>query len=135
MAKGGDERRRLRKTILKYEDNPLDVELSGEQDEEMKLVRAIEEKGKDELAVIVAEFGDDVGDDVIRAWQKDVLSCHELFQDQLKNCMLQTIFYCPSLSYIHTHTHTQTHTFLTHNKLLFTHSLIYTTDRYFIFWK
>ena len=67
MAKGGDERRRLRKTILKYEDDPLDIELSGEQDEEMKkLVMAIEEKGKDELAAIVAESGDDVGDDVMR---------------------------------------------------------------------
>ena len=132
MAKGGDERRRLCKTILKYEDDPLDVELSGEQDEEMKkLVMAIEEKGKDELAAIVAEFGDDV----MRAWQKDVSSCYEFFQDQLKNCMLQTIFYCPSLSYTHTHTHTHTHFLHLTHKLLFTHSLIYTTDRYFIFWK
>ena len=104
VAKGGDERRRLRKTILKYEDDPLDIELSGEQHEEMKkLVMAIEEKGKDELAAIVAESGDDVGDDVMRAWQKDVSSRHEFFQDQLKNRMLQTIFYCPSLSYTHTH--------------------------------
>ena len=45
MAIGGDERRRLRKTILKYEDDPLGIELSGQQDKEMKrLVMAIEER-------------------------------------------------------------------------------------------
>ena len=67
--------------------------------EEMKkLVMVIKEKGNDELAAIVAESGDDVEDDVMHAWQKDVSSCHEFFQDQLKNHMLQIIFYCPSLS-------------------------------------
>lgn len=33
-----------------------------------KLVMAIEEKGKDELAAVVAESGNNVGDDVMRAW-------------------------------------------------------------------
>ena len=48
-------------TILKYEDDPLDIELSGEQDEELQqLVTAIKEKGKDHLAAIVAESGEDV---------------------------------------------------------------------------
>ena len=110
MAKGGDERRRLRKIILKYEDDPLDIELSGEQDEEMKkLVMAIEEKGKDELAAIVAESGDDVGDNVIRTWQKDVSSRHEFFQDQLKIVCCKpfsTVHLSLSLLHAHTHTHT-----------------------------
>lgn len=50
----------MQKTILKYKDDPLDIELSGDQDEELQqLVTAIEEKGKDELAAIVAESGKD----------------------------------------------------------------------------
>ena len=89
----------MRKTILKYEDDPLDTELSGEQDEELiilqQLVTAIEEKGKDDLAAIVAESGEDVGDEVIRAWQKDVSSRHEFFKDQLKNRMF--LSFCLSL--------------------------------------
>ena len=97
LAKGSDERRRMRKTILKYEDDPLDIELSGEQDEELqRLVTAIEEKGKDDLAAIVAESGEDVGDEVMRAWQKDVSSRHESFKDQLKNRMF--LFLSLSLS-------------------------------------
>lgn len=56
LTKGSDERQQLHKTILKYEDDLLDVELSSEQDEDMqKLVIVTEEKGKDELAKIVLE--------------------------------------------------------------------------------
>lgn len=52
----------------KYEDNPLDIELSSDQDEEMqKLAMATE------LAAIVAESGEDVEGEVIRARQK---MCH-----------------------------------------------------------
>ena len=92
LTKGGDERRRLRKTISKYEDDPLDVELSGEQDEEMqKLVMAIEEKGQDELAKIATEC-EEIGDDVMRAWQNDVSSWQEFFKDQLKNRKLQSMY-------------------------------------------
>ena len=76
----------MRKTILKYEGDPLDVKLSGEQDEEMqKLVMAIEDKGQDELAKITSECGEEIGNDVMRAWQNDVSSQQEFFKDQLKN--------------------------------------------------
>ena len=93
LTKGGDERRRLRKTILKYEDDPLDVELSGEQDKEMqKLVMAIEEKGQDELAKIASECGEEIGGDVMRAWQNDVSSRQEFFKDQLKKRKLQSTY-------------------------------------------
>ena len=96
LAKGSDERRRIRKTILKYEDDPLDIELSGEQDEELqRLVMAIEEKGKEDLAAIVAESGEDVGDEVMRTWQKDVTTHHEFFKDQLKNRMSLSSFLLP----------------------------------------
>ena len=82
----------MQKTILKYEDDPLDIEL-GEQDEELqRLVMAIEEKGKEDLAAIVAESGDDVGDEVMRTWQKDVSTHHEFLKDQLKNRMSLSSF-------------------------------------------
>ena len=45
----------MRKTILKYEDDPLDVEKL------QQLVMAIEGKGKDDLAAIIAESGEDIG--------------------------------------------------------------------------
>ena len=78
---------------MKYEDDPLDVELSGEQDEEMqKLVMAIEEKGQDELANIASECGEEIGGDVMRAWQNDVSSRQEFFKDQLKNRKLQSTY-------------------------------------------
>ena len=73
----------MRKTILKYEGDPLDVKL---QDEEMqKLVMAIEDKGQDELAKITSECGEEIGSNVMRAWQNDVSSRQEFFKDQLKN--------------------------------------------------
>ena len=53
-----------------------------------KLVMAIEAKGKDQLSEIVAEaqqVGDEVGDDVLQAWQRDVTSRKEFFNDQLRN--------------------------------------------------
>ena len=40
-------------TILKYDNNPLDIESIGEQDEIRRFVTAIEEKGKEELSAIM----------------------------------------------------------------------------------
>ena len=88
FAKGSEKRRKLRKTIQKYEDS-LDIELSYQQDEEMqKLVMAIEAEGKDQLNAIISEaqqMGNEVGDDVLQAWQRDVTSLKEFFNDQLWN--------------------------------------------------
>ena len=76
----------MRKAIQKYEDS-LDIELSGQQDKEMqKLVMAIEANGKDQLGGIISEaqqMGDEVRDDVLQAWQRDVTSRKEFFSDQL----------------------------------------------------
>ena len=41
------------------------------------MIKAIEEKGKDDLAAIVAESGEDV--EVTHTWQKDVSTCHKFF--------------------------------------------------------
>ena len=88
LVKGSEERTKLRKAIQKHKD-PFEIELSDQQDEEMqKLVMAIEAKGKDQLSGIVAEaqqVGDEVGDDVLQAWQRDVTSRKEFFNDQLRN--------------------------------------------------
>ena len=49
LAKSSKERKKQHKAVLKYED-PLDVELSGEQDEELAaLVNAVDDKGKEDL--------------------------------------------------------------------------------------
>ena len=88
LVKGSEEQRKLCKAIQKYEDS-LDIELSGQQDKEMqKLVMAIEVNGKDQLGGIISEtqrMGDEVGDDVLQAWQRDVTSRKEFFSDQLRN--------------------------------------------------
>ena len=88
FVKGSEERRKLRKAIQKYEDF-LDIELSCQQDEEVqKLVMAIEANGKDQLGGIISEaqqMGNEVGDDVLQAWQRDVTSRKEFFNDQLRN--------------------------------------------------
>ena len=53
-----------------------------------KLVMAIEAEGKDQLNAIISEaqqMGNEVGDDVLQAWQRDVTSRKEFFNDQLWN--------------------------------------------------
>ena len=63
--------------IQKYDS--LDIKLSGQQDEEtQKLVMAIEAKGKNQLVGIISEtqqMGNEVGYDVLQAWQRNVTSC------------------------------------------------------------
>ena len=88
LLKSSKDRKKLRKTVLKYDD-PLDVELSGVQDEELtKLVQTIEEKGKEHLEAVFSEAdqtGEGSGDELRQAWVRDVSSRKEFFQDQLKN--------------------------------------------------
>ncbi len=89
-AKGSQERRNLRKTILRYE-HPLDVELNPTQDDELlQLVTAIDEKGQDQLDTVIAEanqFADGSGEELRKVWERDVTSRKEFYQDQLKNRM------------------------------------------------
>ena len=63
---------------------------SGQQDEEtQKLVMVIEAKGKNQLAGIISETqqtGNEVGYDVLQAWQRNVTSCKDFFNDQLWSC-------------------------------------------------
>ena len=88
LSKSSKDRKRLRKTVLKYED-PLDVELSGMQDEElMKLVQTIDDTGTEHLEAVFSE-ADQVtegnGEELRQTWERDVSSRKEFFQDQLKN--------------------------------------------------
>ena len=66
LLKSRNDRQKLHKTVLKY-DNPLDVELSRVQDEELtKRVQTIEEKGKEYLEAVFSEAdqtGEGSGDD------------------------------------------------------------------------
>ena len=94
LLKSSKDRKKLRKTVLKYDD-PLDVELSGVQDDELtRLVQAIEEKGKEHLESVFSEAdqtGEGNGDELRRAWERDVSSRREFFQDQLKNRKLVVV--------------------------------------------
>ena len=80
---------KLRKAVLKYDD-PLDVELSGQQDEELAaLVNAVDVKGKEDSIFSEADrAGEGSGDELRRAWERDVSLQKEFYQDQLKNCKL-----------------------------------------------
>ena len=78
----------MRKTILSFEE-PLDIELTGEQDEELqRLVKVIEEQGGEHLETIITEAEQSekgTGDELRRVWDRDVTSRKEFFEDQLKN--------------------------------------------------
>ncbi len=82
LSKGSDQRRRMRKTILSYEDL-LDVELTGEQDEELqRLVKAIDEHGEEHLETVITEAeqsGEGTGDELRQVWDRDVTSRKEFF--------------------------------------------------------
>ena len=89
LVKGNEERRKLCKAIQKYE-HSLDIKLSDQQDEEtQKLVMVIEAKGKNQLVGIISEtqqMGNEVGYDVLQAWQRNVTFCKDFFNDQLWSC-------------------------------------------------
>ena len=63
---------------------------------------AIEAKGKDQLSGIIAEarqIGDE--DDILQAWQRDVTSQKEFFNDKLRNLK------CNINTYLKKQSHTQ----------------------------
>ena len=66
-----------------------DVQLGQSQDDELlQLVTAIQEQGQEQLESVfkeAGEVGEEVGDEVRQAWERDVVSRREFFEDQLKN--------------------------------------------------
>ncbi len=88
-TRGSQDRRNLRKVVLRYEEDALDIELSPDQDDEMgKLVTAIQENGKEHLEAIYAEAEqakEGGGEEVRQTWERDMLARKDFFQDQLKN--------------------------------------------------
>ncbi len=56
VVKGTRDRKRLRKALLKFEEDHLDIGLTEEQSDEMtQLVMAVQEKGQKELEAIIEE--------------------------------------------------------------------------------
>ena len=92
LAKKGKEVKRLQKALSKFDDTSFDVELRGDQAEDIqKLVSAIDEKGQDELQAIYMEaenVDEGIGDALREAWERDVTEHKEFFEDQLKNSTL-----------------------------------------------
>ncbi len=81
-------RKRLRKSLLKYED-ALDIVVMGEHDDEMKrLVMVIEENGCEELDAIVAEAehaGEGNGEALEDFRERDLKARRKFFEDKLTN--------------------------------------------------
>ena len=95
LARKGKEVKRLQKALSKFDETSLDMELRGDQGEEIqKLVAAIDENGQEELQAIYteAESVEQGAGDVLReTWERDVRERKEFFEDQLKNSKLTNI--------------------------------------------
>ena len=89
LARKGVEVRRLQKALSKFDDTSLDVEIRGDQGEEIqKLVAAIDQSGQEELQAIYTEANsveEGAGDALREAWERDVAERKEFFEDQLKS--------------------------------------------------
>lgn len=76
-------------------DDSHDVQLSADQDEELQqLIHAIQEQGREQLEAVFKEADDagEVGSELRQAWNRDVEAGKDIFEDQLKNCELLSLF-------------------------------------------
>jgi len=84
LARKGKEVKRLQKALSKFDETSLDMELRGDQGEEIqKIVAAIDENGQEELQAIYteAESVEQGAGDVLReTWERDVRECKEFLK-------------------------------------------------------